>query len=139
MVVVSLATTVTAGVDAEIRQGLAGETIVAGEVVYLNAAGRYMKALANGTAIQAEVVGIAINGAGDGQPLQVVVKGTVNGLTGLKPGSIYALANVAGDVADVYSTDLTEDTSYVSVVGVATTATAMKVGVVNSGVKLNRV
>lgn len=138
MGVVSLGTGIRAGAGAATRAGVFGETVVAGEVVYLSAAtGKYLKAAANVSAAAAEVVGISLNAGGDGQPANVIIGGPASGLSGLKPGSVLTLANVAGDVCDDYTADLTEDTSYVSVVAVATSATAIFVRAINSGVVMN--
>jgi hypothetical protein len=138
MAVVSLATGIRAGSGAATRSGIFGETVVAGEVVYLSAStGKYLKASANVSAAAAAVVGIALNGGADGQPANIITGGVATGLSGLKAGAVYCLANVAGDVCDDYNSDLTEDASYVSVVAVATGATSLLVRPIVSGVVLN--
>lgn len=140
MSVVSFGTGVTPSADCEMREGILGETVAAGEWLYLDSTtNKYMKGVANGTVAQANVNGLALNGGVINQPVKVARSGTVNGLTSLKPGSIYALANVAGDVSDDYSTDLTEDASYVTIVAVALSATSIRVAVTPSGVRLNLV
>src|SRR5688572_26008305 len=127
MTVVSFPTTCYAGAGAKTNaNGLAGEAIGQGEVVYKNTAtNRWMKGIANVTAAAAAVSGVALTGAGGANsPLIVLEEGLLEGLTGMKPGTALVLANVAGDVSDAPATDLTEDASYVTIVGVTQSATS---------------
>lgn len=137
MAVVSLGTGIKPGSGIKTKVGIFGETVVAGEVVYLSSANKFMKADADASAAAAAVAGIALNGGADGQPANILVEGAATNLSGLKPGAVLVLANVAGDVCDDYTADLTEDTSYVSVVAVATSATAIYVKPIVSGVAMN--
>lgn len=64
---------VQAGPRALKDQGIAGATITAGQTVYLDTSDMRMKlADANGSVAQAAVVGIALNGASNGQPITFV-------------------------------------------------------------------
>lgn len=127
MAVVSLPTTVLASSDSIIRDGTAGVTIAAGEVVYLNSAtGRYALADADASAGASVAIGIALNGAAAGQPLKILVDGTLTVASGLKAGQTYVLANVAGDIAESVS-DLTEDTSYTTFIGIGLSTTSLRV------------
>lgn len=137
MAVVSLSTSIKPKSNCVQRSGEAGAAIAIGEVVALNSSGKLIPAEAD-VAASTNVVGIALTtAAAAGQPVRYAVAGQIEGATGLKPGAIYALSNTAGDLADVYSTDLTEDTSYVSIIGVAVSATTITLAICNSGVVMN--
>jgi hypothetical protein len=137
MAVVSLPTTVLPGADAVLRQGTAGVVIAAGEAVFLDATdNRYKLADADASAASAAAVGIAINSAQIGQPVYLVTEGTLTGASGLATGQTYVLANVAGDLATALS-DLTEDTSRVTFMGIGLSTTSLRVKVVPSGVVMN--
>ncbi len=57
---------------------IAGEAIVAGDLIYIKAAdSKAWKAQCDGTAAEAAVAGIALNGAAAGQPMQYVATGTI--------------------------------------------------------------
>lgn len=142
MAVISFPITVSAGANAKINpHGRAGEAVAQGEVVYLDTTtNRWMKAAANGTQAAAAASGVALTGAGGANsPIIVLEEGVVEGLTGLKPGAVLVLSNVAGDVASAFTTDLTEDVSYVTVVGVNLSATSAYIKFTASGVQLNLV
>lgn len=139
MAVVSFPTTLYPLSDAVTRRGTAGAAIAAGEVVCINSStGKYEPADAD-AAGKYVAAGIALNSAGASQPVEIALSGRLEGLSGLKPGSVFCLSNVAGDVCTVYSTDLTEDVSYVSVVAIALSATSILLCIVSSGVVLNLV
>jgi len=102
--------------SADTAAGIAGETITAGQAVYLKASdSRYWKA-SNATAAEANVVGVALHAALAGQPLTIATAGTINiGATTAKV--FYYVSPTAGGicpVADVLST------KYISSVGYAT-------------------
>jgi hypothetical protein len=64
---------VVPGANAKTASGTAGATITAGQAVYLDTTDMKLKlADANGTAAQARVVGIALHGASNNQPLTYV-------------------------------------------------------------------
>lgn len=137
MAVVSLSTSILASADSLYRDGTAGVTIAAGEVVYLNTAtSRYALADADASAGTSVAVGIAMNGAAAGQPLKILVDGTITNATGLKAGQTYVLANVAGDIAEALS-DLSEDTSYVCFIGIGLSTTSLRVKPLAGNVILN--
>ncbi len=137
MAIISFPNTIKSTLTTVTQRSRSGGAIAIGEVVAFNASGKLVPADADVVALSTPV-GIALNStsAAD-QPVEYAVSGTVDGFSGLKAGSVYCLSNTAGDVCDSYSTDLTEDTSRVSVVAVATSATAIRVGIVVSGVALN--
>lgn len=138
MAVQSLPATITYAAGALVRTGTAGVAIAAGEVVYLNSAtGLLGLADADASAAAAAAIGIAVNSAAVGQPVTVLYEGTITN-TGaiLKQGVNYVLANVAGDIAEGVA-DLTEDTSYVTAIGIGQTTTSIKIKINVGGVVLN--
>jgi len=103
------AASVAAGSNAQIVSGKAGETITAGKAVYRDAStGEYLLSDADGTGAK-QVTGIALNGASDGQPLQVQTGGDINLGATLTAGTTYYLGpTAAGDIGplvDVASGD----------------------------------
>jgi hypothetical protein len=142
MAVISFPTTCFAGPGAKTNPHVpAGEAIAQGEIVYKDpTTNRWRKAVANTTAAAAAAGGVALNSAGAaGSPLVVLEEGLLDGLTGLKPGAVLVLANVAGDVASAFTTDLTEDASYVTIVGGNVSATQAYIAFRPLGVQLNLV
>jgi len=107
------ATNVKANATALIDQGqVAGAAIAAGEIVYKEAASGKCK-LADNDAVAAEIrsaYGMALNGAADGQPLNVAKNGSeINlGSAVLTVGTDYYLSGTPGKIcprADVTSGD----------------------------------
>jgi hypothetical protein len=94
------AANVLKGSGASLGSGIAGETITAGQALYLKAAdSRLWKAQCDGTTEEAAVVGIALHGATAGQPLSYQASGTMNiGGTTVKT-TVYVLSATAGGVA----------------------------------------
>lgn len=121
--------------DATIERGTAGATITAGQVVYLESSSGQFK-LADcdhATAAIRSPRGIALHGASSGQPLKVLRSGSVTIGATLTPGTTYYLSPVAGGIcplADVASGD------YATIVGIAASASVLKVQFLESGVAL---
>lgn len=129
--------TVTAGnvvrVDGATIDYLAGETITAGQTVYLSTAGTVLKADNNDTAAKASVLGIALNGGASGQPIRVQTGGTITIGATVAQGVIYCQSRTAGGIcpsADLLATD------YVTVIGVATTTAAIKLSILATGIQM---
>ena len=131
----ALGTGVYALSDTITKPGTAGATIAAGDAVCAYN-GKYEKAAANVLGKNA-VIGVALNAATIGQPVRVALEGRCEGASGLKAGAIYALSNTAGQVTLAPATDLTEDTSYVSVVCIGLSTTSFLLAVASSGVIMN--
>ncbi len=117
------------------RGGLAGATIVAGNVVYKEASsGKYK--LADNDHATAEVrgsAGIALNGAADNQPLNVCEAGDINLGATLVAGTTYCVSSTAGAIcpqADVASGD------EVIVLGVAKSTSLLTLSIQDPGVTL---
>lgn len=87
-------------------QGTAGETITAGQTLYLSSTdNRLYKADANASIATADCVGIACNGGAAGQPVTVVYEdpdftpgGTLS-LSAAADSAVYVLSGTAGGVA----------------------------------------
>jgi predicted transcriptional regulator len=89
--------------------GIAGETITAGQSVYLKSAdGRIWKAKSSGTVEESTLAGIALHAALAGQPIQYAAGGGLNiGATTVKT-SAYMVSATAGGIcpqADLVSTN----------------------------------
>lgn len=109
----------------------AGETITAGQVVYQSSSGVCKKADATTSSTTATIKGVALNGGATNQPIRVMTGGTYTvGATTAK-GKVYVLST-AGLICPV--DDLTTN-DYVSVLGIATSTTKMKLAITNSGVQ----
>lgn len=92
---------VQAGARALKDQGIAGATITAGQTVYLDTSDMRMKlADANGSVAQAAVVGVALNGASNGQPITFVYDDDdfTPGAT-VTNGTFYVLSGNPGGIA----------------------------------------
>lgn len=92
---------------AEIFTGIAGVTITAGQVVYgIISSGKLGLADEDADAEHSAVLGIALNGGGAGQAIDVVRKGRVYGFTvsGLAYWLACSLSNTAGALLDTGAT-----------------------------------
>lgn len=118
---------------ASLRQEIAGVAITAGQVVYKDSSDSKVK-LADATdANKDEIYGIAANSApGADQPITIQKQGGINLGATLTVGEIYVLSTggAIAPEADLASND------YVSVLGVATTASNLKMGIINSGIQV---
>lgn len=111
------AASVVPGANAVYRDGIAGATITAGQVCYVDATdGRVKLADANASATTANPVGIAVNGASSGQPVRLVVEDDDFTIGGTVAKGVYVLSATAGGIAPV--ADVTTGW-YPVVVGVA--------------------
>ena len=117
------------GAGAGIAIGTAGATITAGQAVALNNSNQYILAQAN-LVNTAAVVGIALDGASAGQPLEILTSGSITIGGTVVSGQVYVLAaDNPGAIAPV--TDLVTG-NYTSVIGVANSSSVILVGIVNS-------
>lgn len=117
--------------------GVAGEAITRGQLVYLKAAdNEYYKADADDTSATSTVKGVALQDAGNGQPLRIQTSGSITIGGTVTVGTIYVASDTAGGIkphGDLATGD------YVSIVGVGTTAaiiTMLPGGIYNSGVQV---
>ena len=130
-------TEVLSGSDADFYQGLAGETITAGQVCYLSAAtNRLLKADANLSLAAASVKGVALNGASAEQPLRLQTGGVlIFGAT----STINSLAVVVGEnlILDATAGGMTQAADaatgwYVTTLGVTSGADRMRLNIFSS-------
>lgn len=85
--------------DAGFGSGTAGETITAGQTVYLDTADNKYK-LADVNASGKDVVaGIALHGAANSQPIKFQISGVINLGATLVVGTIYVASATAGGIA----------------------------------------
>lgn len=126
---------VVAGSNAVRDIGTAGETITAGQVLYLAAAtGRWMKADTNaGTAEARTPKAIALNGASAGQPVSLHKGGDITIGATMTAGVAYYLGGTAGAIVPVG--DLTTG-DYPTIIGIAKSTTVLAVDFNPSGVAL---
>ena len=129
------ASSVVAGSDATVIRVTAGAAITAGQVVYKDTtdSNKWKLADADSSVSTANVGGIALNGASDGQPLSVLTAGTLTINSAATVGTVYVLSGTAGGIApeaDLASSD------YVTVLGVGTLATTLKISLNVSGVQV---
>lgn len=128
------ATSVLKGSGADVTIGTIGETITAGQAVYLKAAdSRYWKAQADGTAAEAAAVGIALNGGAAGQTVQVLTRGLITIGATVAAGVFYFVGPTAGGIG--LSSDITS-THYVTKLGYATTTGILTIDVTATGLQL---
>lgn len=118
---------------ATVERGTAGATITAGQLVYKDSSdsNKYKLADANGAAALNVVVGIALNGASSGQPLEVLTAGLIDIGGTITVGGVYVASATAGGIAPV--ADLVSGWK-TSVIGIGTTAARMQVSINNSNV-----
>ena len=108
-------------ISGSVQSGIAGETITAGQSLYIKAAdGKLWKAQCDGTAEEATCVGVAMNGAAVNQPVAYVADGSVNIGATTSKATTYVVSATAGGIAP--QADLIA-TNRISYVGYATDAT----------------
>jgi hypothetical protein len=126
---------VIAASTARKKSGTAGATITAGQIVHLSpTTSRYILSDADAVGVgDITEVAIALNGASDGQPLEVATFGDVTLGSVLTAGTSYYLSPTAGGIAPVADL-LTGDN--VILLGVAKSATVLAFKPIISGVTL---
>jgi hypothetical protein len=122
------AANVVAGEDAATKQGLAGEAIAAGKLVYLDATSKkYLLADNNSaTAAARHAVGVALNGAALNQPLHVQTGGKITLGAVLTAGIAYFVSDTPGGIcvlADVGSGE------YICQLGLAESTTVLDLNI----------
>jgi hypothetical protein len=132
------AITVTAGsvlrVDGSVVSYLSGATITAGMAVYVDSNGVVQiatNATSAGSGVGSTAVGIALNGGSSGQPIDVLINGTVNIGGTAAVGKFYALGTAGG----IIPVDDIAGTEYATAIGIGTTAAYIKLGINVSAVQ----
>jgi hypothetical protein len=115
---------VVKGANAIVETGHAGETVTAGQAIYLDTSTMlYMKADSNAaTAAARQVRGIALNGASANQPLAIQKAGDITIGATLTGGTTYYLSDSPGGIcplADVGSGE------YFCIIGIAKSSSMM--------------
>lgn len=128
------AANVVPGLNADIKQGsLAGVSITAGQVVYLNdTTKKWDLADNNGaSALIRTAKGIALNSAAVNQPVAVQVGGQIAIGATVVVGTTYYLSDSPGAIG-VAADNVTGE--YVTIIGVAVSATTIALDISNTGV-----
>jgi len=92
-------------VSGRTTDGVAGEDIVAGNLLYRDKTTPEVMRLAksNGTYLQAEAVGIALNTAAEDQPVRAQIDGVIEMGTTLDIGASYYATSTAGTIGQAAS------------------------------------
>lgn len=120
--------------DGKKETGRAGATVARGQLVYKDTTDNNDLKLADADVLASSIVeGVALNDAGDGQPLEYGYgEGTLTvGGTGVSVGATYALSTSAGGIAP--ESDLSTG-DYMSFVGIGATTSTIKCNFFNSQV-----
>lgn len=130
------ATEVIPGTDATFAYGTAAESITPGDVVFLDPSTSTYKLFdANSTSLNTRQPAIALNTAGASQRLTVQTGGSITIGASAAPtlGLVYVAGATAGDINP--SADIASGWR-VAIIGVATSASAIKLILSNSGATL---
>jgi len=131
------ATSVIADASASVMNVTAGSTVTAGQPVYKDETdgNKEYKPSLNDTAPHALCAGIALNGASDGQPLKILTAGdlTMTTTPAMTPGVAYYVGDAGGAISPVGDMTIGE---FITVLGIAESATVLKVKINVSGVAL---
>lgn len=128
------ATAVLAAASALVEHGgKAGTTIVAGNVLYKDAADGKLKLADNDNAAAGirSVYGIALNGAAANQPVSVIKRGQLTMNAVLTAGGVYSLSGTPGGIAP--DADVTTGDDLI-ILGVALSTTVLDVQINDTGV-----
>lgn len=127
------AANVVAGSGAKKVNGVAGASVTAGQVVYLDSATNTYKLADNDSATAAvrSPAGIALHAAGSGQPLTILSQGSITIGATVAASDIYCLSSTPGGIcpsADIAAGD------YNTIIGIGTSTTAIDVRIHEAGV-----
>jgi hypothetical protein len=131
--VVITAADVKMGSNADVRHGVAGEEIAAGDAVFLDTTDSKIKLSDNDAAGKKTVSGIALNGAAVDQPIAYQRGGDLNIGGTLEPGTSYYLSDTAGGI--IPEGDLGAGMDSV-VIGVAKSASVLSLNIKATGVTI---
>ncbi len=113
------------------KKGIAGESISAGQSVFKATDGQIELAEKDLTAADAAAVGVSLNDAALDQPVEFAITGDINMGTILAIGQVYIVGAAPGGIAPEADAAATE---FLTVIGVATTTSNLKLGLLQSGV-----
>lgn len=134
---VTASSVVPANANTGIARGTAGATITAGQAVYADPADSFKikPALSSNLTQSTNVVGIALNGASAGQPVAYAFSGDVTFNAVLTAATVYVLGSAAGGISASADLDSSSNTRYGVVLGISTSTSNLRVGVIMSGVQ----
>ena len=136
-VIVTAASVVAANSNTVIARGTAGATVTAGQAVWADPSASYQvkPAVATNVTQATSTVGIALNGAAVGQPIAYATAGDVTFNNAFVAATVYVLSGAnAGGIAPSADLDSSSNTNYGTVLGISTSATNLRVGLISSGV-----
>lgn len=119
------------GTSARKQSKTAGANITQGDSVYVDSVDQLQAALKGVDAASAAAVGIALNSAESGQPCTFQSGGDIDVGATLAVGETYVVGAAAGGIAPVADVISTE---FSTILGIATAAGVLKMGVLQSGV-----
>lgn len=119
------------GNQARKQSKTAGANITQGDSVYVDSVDQLQAALKAVDAASAAAVGIALNSAEAGQPCTFQSGGEIDVGATLVVGETYVVGAAAGGIAPVADVISTE---FSTILGIATAAGVLKMGVLQSGV-----
>lgn len=120
-----------ARVDGSVQTKNAGVAIVAGDSVFVDSNGVLQLSINDDTAIEAASSGVALNDGAVGQPVTYQVSGNLDVGATLVIGETYVVGAALGGLAPVADIASSE---FATVVGIATAADNLKMGLLPSGV-----
>ena len=128
---VSVAASVVKYTGARTATGIAGETIVAGQALYLSGSPAVLMKASDVSAAAAACVGIALNGGAVNQPITYLISGGINLGCAVAVGIPYGATDTAGGIGAI-SERATAD--YLTILGIATTTSRIEVNIRQGGV-----
>jgi hypothetical protein len=124
------------GANAVISRGTAAGSVVAGNAVIANAGGSIQVATTQ-SAGSAAVIGLAVNAASPGQPVDYQTSGDLafGSNSGLAPGTVVMLSPTVGGGRIAPTTDLASShgTAQVTLIGVATSPANLRLAITPAG------
>lgn len=128
-------TSVVKGDGAVITTGYAGETITAGQAVFIDtAAANVLKLADNDAGSPADiktVAGIALNGGASGQPIAYQTSGEITIGGTVSVGEVYALSSTAGGIAPIADIGTGDR---LAIIGWGKTAALITLAITNTGI-----
>ncbi|MGY3359749.1 hypothetical protein ACVWZK_006412 [Bradyrhizobium sp. GM0.4] len=118
------AASVLSGAGAVVEDGTSGDTITAGQAVYKDSSGNWVRADADSaTALARDARALALNGASSGQPIKVQRSGEITLNAVLTAGVTYYLSNTPGGICPLADVGTGE---YFDIIGIAKSTTNLK-------------
>ncbi len=119
------------GLDLVTKRGIAGEAITAGDSLFKATDGELELCEKDQAVADAACVGVALNDAAALQPVEYGITGTIDMGAILAIGQTYIIGAAPGALAPEADAAVG---NFTTVVGIATTANILKLGILQSGV-----